>query len=93
MLNGMSQQIAIRLPDADLDRLDQVIAGGGYASRAAAVRAAIDMLLREERERDIAEEYRRAYSEHPAEPWVGEAGLTLGADAIRQERDVPRGPR
>ena len=89
----MSQQIAIRLPDADLDRLDEMIAGGGYASRAAAVRAAIEMLLREQREREIAEEYRRAYREHPQEPWVGEAGLALGAEAIRQERDATSGPR
>ncbi|HEY8866379.1 MAG TPA: ribbon-helix-helix protein, CopG family [Solirubrobacteraceae bacterium] len=89
----MSQQIAIRLPDEDLDRLDEVIAAGGYASRAAAVRAAIDMLLREEREREIADEYRRAYGEHPQEPWVGEAGLALGAEAIRQQRDTTDGPR
>jgi Arc/MetJ-type ribon-helix-helix transcriptional regulator len=87
----MSQQIAVRLPDDDLHRLDEVVAAGSYASRAAAVRAALEMLLREEREREIADEYRRAYAKHPQEEWVGEAGLIAGAQLIRGERDPSDG--
>ncbi len=89
MLDGMSQQIAIRLPNRDLDALDAAVAERRYPTRAAAVRAGVELLLREERDRRIAEEYRRAYGEQPEDPWVGEAGLRLGAEAIRREESSP----
>lgn len=79
------QQLAVRLPGEDLERIDAAIARGRFASRAAAIRAGLDLLLRAERERDIAEEYRRAYAASPQEEWIGDAGLAAGAELIRQD--------
>jgi Arc/MetJ-type ribon-helix-helix transcriptional regulator len=75
----MSVQIAVRLADEDLERLDAAVARGAFPSRAAAVRAGLDQLLREEREAHIAEAYRRAYATVPEEDGAGRAGLSLGA--------------
>ncbi len=74
----MSVQIAVRLADEDLERLDAAVARGAFPSRAAAVRAGLRWLLRQDREAQIAAAYRRAYSSDPEEEWVGEAGLRLG---------------
>jgi hypothetical protein len=46
------------------------------------------MLLREERDREIAEEYRRAYEKYPQEDRVGQDGLALFAAWVEaEERD------
>ena len=84
MLSGMSQQIAIRVEDEDLAALDAAVAAGRYPSRAAAVRAGIGGLVREQRDREIAEEYRRAYSEHPQEPWFAEAGAQIAGERLAE---------
>ena len=84
MLDGMSQQIAIRLDDEDLTALDAAVAAGRYPSRAAAVRAGIGELLREQRDREIAEAYRRAYSEHPQEPGFAEASALLAGERLAE---------
>jgi len=87
MLSGMPQ-IAIRLADADLERLDAAVARGLYPTRAAAVRAAVERLLRDEREQEIAEQYRRAYEAHPQDESLGRAGLELMAELIAREEAV-----
>lgn len=89
MLLGMSVQIAVRLAEEDLRRLDAAVARGAFPSRAAAVRAGVVQLLREEREVQIAEAYRRAYAAGPEEGSVGEAGLRLGAVLLAD--DEPSG--
>ena len=73
----MTVQIPIRIPDDDLAELDAAIARGSFPNRSAALRAGLDLLLREERERAIDEAYRRGYGAHPQEDWFGEAGLAL----------------
>ena len=88
MLTGMSVQIAVRLAEEDLRRLDTVIARGAFASRAAAMRYGLEQLLREEREHEITEAYRRAYADqepNPEERLVGEAGLRLGSKLLGAE--------
>jgi len=74
----MSVQIAVRLADEDLRRLDAAVARGTFASRAEAVRVGLSRLLREEREAQIEEAYRRAYAEAPDDDELGAAGLALG---------------
>lgn len=69
----MSEQIAVRIPSEELSQLDQLIADGRYPNRAVAVRAALERLLGEERDRAISESYRRAYAEAPQEGWFAEA--------------------
>ena len=85
MLSGMSIQIAVRLAVDDLKRLDAAIARGAFPSRAAAVRAGLDRLLREEREAEIAEAYRRGYATDVDESAVGEVGLRLGSTLLAAE--------
>jgi Arc/MetJ-type ribon-helix-helix transcriptional regulator len=79
------QQLAVRLERSDLRRIDAVIERGRFPSRAAAIRAGLGLLLRAEREREIAEEYRRAYSGKPQEQWIGDAGLAAGAELVRRD--------
>jgi Arc/MetJ-type ribon-helix-helix transcriptional regulator len=87
----MSAQIAVRIPEQYLAALDEAVRAGRFASRAAAVREALDRLLASEREREIAEEYRRAYAQHPEEDWVGRVGEALMAESIEEaERNAGR---
>jgi Arc/MetJ-type ribon-helix-helix transcriptional regulator len=86
MVFGVSQQIAVRLDEDDLAALDQAIASGRYPSRAAAIRSALEQLLRDEREREIEDAYRRGYGEHPQDDAEGEAGLILMARHLRDEK-------
>ncbi len=81
----MSVQIAVRLSDEDVSALDEVIARGGFQNRASALREGLARLLREEREREIEEAYRRGYGEQPQEEWVGEAGLGAFAAFVAAE--------
>ena len=83
----MSLQIAVRLSDAEVEKLDALVAAGRYPSRAAAVRAGLELLFREEREREIVEAYRRGYGEHPMEPAILRAGLLAGAALIRRDEE------
>ncbi len=39
------------------------------------MRAGLARVLRDEREREIEDAYRRGYADHPQEEWVGEVGL------------------
>ena len=91
MVGGMVQ-IAIRLADADLARLDTVVAHGRYPTRAAAVRAGVERLLRDEREHEIAEQYRRAYGAQPQDESTGRAGSALMATVLRREETAAPDP-
>ena len=81
----MTVQIPVRIPERDAQLLDEVVARGRFASRSDALREGLALLLREEREREIEEAYRRAYTEHPQEDWIGEAGLALFAAWVESE--------
>lgn len=92
MVDGMAQ-IAIRLSDDDLDRLDAAVTQGRYPTRAAAVRAGVERLLRDERDHEIEEQYRRAYGAQPQDASPGRAGVALMADVIgREEQADPTQP-
>ncbi len=80
----MRQQIAARLSAAEMEKLDALVSAGRYPSRAAAVRAGLELLFREEREREIVEACRRGYGEQPQEEWIGRAGLLAGARLLRE---------
>ena len=84
----MSIQIAIRIPRDDLEALDDAIARGSFTSRAAAVRAALEALLRDERRRRIEEADQRGYGDAPQGEWVGKVGLAAFAALVEaEERD------
>lgn len=73
----MTVQIPVRIPKRDAELLDEAVARGRFASRSEALREGLAMLLREERDREIAEAYRRAYEKYPQEDRVGQDGLIL----------------
>lgn len=81
----MSEQITFRIPTEELASLDEVTKGR-YSTRADAIRAALRLLVREERNRLIAESYSRAYEAAPSEEWIGEAGAASLGEAVSPER-------
>ncbi|MDQ3380385.1 MAG: ribbon-helix-helix domain-containing protein [Actinomycetota bacterium] len=81
----MSVQIPVRIPREDAKKLDDAVARGRFANRSEALREGLALLLREEREREILEEYRRGYEKHPQEEWVGELGSALFAAWVESE--------
>ena len=85
ILSGMATQIAVRLPDDVLARLDQLVADGTYESRAAAVRAGIDAVMdvarRQATDRAIVEGYRRT----PPTQAEEQAALASLREAIAEE--------
>jgi Arc/MetJ-type ribon-helix-helix transcriptional regulator len=78
----MSSQIAIRIPERDLAAVDAAVRAGRFESRAAAIRAALTRLLADERDREIAEAYRRGYERQPQDPSLGQAGAALMAESV-----------
>jgi Arc/MetJ-type ribon-helix-helix transcriptional regulator len=83
----MSRQITARIPDDELSELDSAIARGRFSNRAAAVREGLELLLREEREREIENTYRRGYGKHPQESRVGEAGIAAFSALVAAEEN------
>lgn len=81
----MSQQIAIRIPDDQLQALDEAVEAGHFESRAEGVRRAVAQLLRDLREEQIGREYREAYARHPQDPAIGRMGVKLLAEAVRRD--------
>lgn len=81
----MTVQIPVRIPDEDARKLDEAVASGRFATRSEALREGLAMLLREEREREIEEAYRRAYERYPQEDWIGEVGLWAMTQIVAAE--------
>lgn len=79
------EQIAVRLPSALLDALDGLVARGVYESRAAAVRAGVELVAeldrRRQTDRAIVEGYRRR---PPTDADVRAAAASM-RDAISEE--------
>jgi len=71
----MTIQVPVRLTDSDLAALDAAIARGRFANRSDALRAGLERILYEERQREIDQMYAAGYGKHPQEDWVGEIGL------------------
>ena len=82
----MSTPVQTRLSDAEIEALDAAIERGRFPSRSEALRAGLQQVLREEREREIAAAYARGYGRKPQEDWVGEAGLALLNAAVQAEQ-------
>ena len=82
----MSVQIPIRIPDEDAARLDAIVASGRYASRSEALRHGLERILREERDREIVESYRRAYEAEPQEESA--IGIWAFEEIVRQDREA-----
>jgi Arc/MetJ-type ribon-helix-helix transcriptional regulator len=81
----MTIQVPVRLTEKDVAALDAVVASGRFTSRSDALRAGLERVLSDEREREIDAAYRRGYGETPQEEWVGEIGLAGLAAFDRSE--------
>lgn len=81
----MSEQIAIRIPTELARELDRLVASGGFASKADAIRLAVRRLVEAERRsrvgRDIAEGYRRV----PQQDDEVEAARAAAIHSIEEE--------
>jgi Arc/MetJ-type ribon-helix-helix transcriptional regulator len=73
-------QIAVRLTEDELKRLDAAVEGGKFRSRADAVRAAMKLLEAKLLEAHVAESYRAAYATSP--PTAEEARALDAAAAL-----------
>lgn len=85
----MTTQVPVRLTQTDLHALDKAVADGRFANRSEALRAGLARVLKDEREREIEESYRRGYGEHPQEEWIGKLGLAGVAAFHRAEAGDP----
>ena len=81
----MTTQVPVRLTESDLAALDAAIERGRFASRSEALRAGLDRILLEERERELVELYAKAYAEQPEEEWIGELGTALFSAFVKAE--------
>src|SRR5438067_1531543 len=81
-------QIAVRLSEDELAALDHLVTARRFESRAAAIRDALAQALKAEEDRQIGEEYRRAYADRPPtqeEIEVGEIGAYLMGELTKDE--------
>ncbi|HMI99664.1 MAG TPA: ribbon-helix-helix domain-containing protein [Gaiellaceae bacterium] len=77
------------MTDSDLAMLDDLIEQGRFGNRSEALRAGLERLFEDERERTLEAAYRRGYGEHPQEEWIGQVGLAGLAQFDRAEGGKP----
>lgn len=75
----MTVQIAVRLSDSEVQRLDRSVERGVFLNRTEAIRAAVRLLLDDARAVEIEQAYRRSYGRDPQEEWVSRSGLAAFA--------------
>jgi Arc/MetJ-type ribon-helix-helix transcriptional regulator len=75
IVNRVTIRVRVRLPEADVAALDVAITLGHFANRSEALRAGLERILYEERQRAIDEAYAAGYAKYPQEEWVGGVGL------------------
>lgn len=86
MLIGMeTEQIAVRLPRGDLEALDELVEGGVYPSRAAAVRAGVAAITALARRRAVDAALVEGYRRTPPDPEEDAAALASLREAIAEE--------
>jgi Arc/MetJ-type ribon-helix-helix transcriptional regulator len=85
----MRVQISVRLSDEDAVALDAIVAAGRFSSRSDALRAALRLIVRSEREQAIDEAYRRGYGEKPQEDWISDLGAAAFAAFHQAEGGAP----
>jgi Arc/MetJ-type ribon-helix-helix transcriptional regulator len=80
-----SEQIAVRLPGDLLAVLDELVRRGVYESRAAAVRAGIEMLMELDRRRQTDRAVIDGYRRTPPTKAEHDAAIASLRDAIAEE--------
>lgn len=80
-----SEQIAVRLPKDLLERLDDLVRSGAYESRAAAVRAGVEVVAETERRRALDRSIIEGYERIPPARSEEAAALASLREAIGEE--------
>jgi Arc/MetJ-type ribon-helix-helix transcriptional regulator len=80
-----TEQIAVRLPGPLLSDLDELVKSGAYESRAAAVRAGIEAIMKLENQRRIDRAVVEGYRRQPPTATEEQAALASLREAILEE--------
>ena len=80
-----TEQIAVRLPEELLAELDELVRNGVYESRAAAVRAGVEVVTELERRRSVDRAIVDGYTRTPQKDAERAAALASLRDAIAEE--------
>ncbi len=80
-----TEQIAVRLPEPLLSDLDELVKSGAYESRAAAVRAGIEAIMKLENQRRIDHSLVDGYTRQPPTDPEAHAALASLREAILDE--------
>ena len=81
----MTTQIAVKLSDDLVARLDELVADGAFASRSAAVRQGLQAVIAAHRRAAIDRAYEEGYGEAPETDEEIEQARRLAVEAIREE--------
>ncbi|MDQ3645669.1 MAG: ribbon-helix-helix protein, CopG family [Actinomycetota bacterium] len=80
-----TRQIAVRIPEELLAKLDELVRSGAYESRADAVRAGLETIARIDERRSIDRSILEGYRQHPPTPAEDAAASSSLRDAIEEE--------
>ncbi|MGZ8612092.1 MAG: ribbon-helix-helix domain-containing protein [Actinomycetota bacterium] len=81
----MSEQIAVRIPDALAESLEELVGSGRFETKADAVRTALEALIDAERRRRIGEVVADGYRRIPQEDDEVRAATRAAIRSIHEE--------
>jgi Arc/MetJ-type ribon-helix-helix transcriptional regulator len=81
----MSGQIAVRIPDALAESLDELVASQRFESKAEAVRTALEALVEAERRRRVGELIAEGYRRIPQDDDEVDAATKAAIRSIHEE--------
>lgn len=81
----MSFQIAIRIPDALSEQLEELVASGRFDTKADAVRAALEALIDAERRADVGRRIVEGYRKVPQDDVEVAAAAAAASRSIDEE--------
>ncbi|MCU0270488.1 MAG: ribbon-helix-helix domain-containing protein [Acidimicrobiales bacterium] len=81
----MTTQIAVKLPDDLVERLDALVDAGRFPSRSSGVRRALETLLLAEERRRIDEGFRRGFADVPDDGVELAEAVRLAVESIEEE--------
>ena len=81
----MSEQIAVRIPDALAESLEDLVTRGRFETKAEAVRAALEALVDEERRRRVGELIADGYRRIPQDDDDVDAARLAAIRSIEEE--------
>lgn len=75
------------LSDEQAERLERAVGQGRFETPDAAIEAGLAIVLERSSDASVAEAYRRAYTEHPQDSQLGEAGAHLMVEIVRADEE------